>query len=968
VDVAARLGSPASPLVQVAPGTLLGPYEIEVLLGAGGMGRVFRARDTRLGRAVAIKVCDEPFSGRFGREARSIAALNHPHICTLHDVGPNYLVMELVEGETLASVLRRGLQPVDEALLTAAQIADALAAAHTRGIVHRDLKPSNVMITPTGVKVLDFGLAKRAATDAEPNGTAPTAADGTTGVGEIVGTVAYMSPEQAEGKPVDARSDVFSFGVMLYEMLCGRRPFSGETTLATLSATLRAVPDPPRSLRKEIPERAESVVLRCLRKTPKDRYASAGELRRDLVALRVATIAAGNRLRVAVIAAGLTVVAGAAAWGINAYVQRSRMAWVEREAVPGISRLINENRRMAAQTLFRQAESYAPASPPLFALAEGVVTTRMSFQTTPAGARIYISDYTAGAGDAIDQWQLLGETPFETKLPLWGYYRIRALKEGFASVEQSNFPLGEKTVQLTLHAEREVPPAMVWVPAHAPTAPAPTADLPGYWIDKYEVTNRQFKSFVDAGGYTKKEYWTHRFMKDDREISWQEAMENFRDATRRPGPAGWQLGTYPEGADALPVGGVSWYEAAAYAEFAGKSLPTVYEWFGAAGAAGGVSDILPLSNFGGRGPAVVGTHRGIARFGSYDMAGNVKEWAANARDDRCYALGGSWDEPEYVFSRPDAKPPLFREPTVGFRLVRRISPPPEETFEPVKFGPRDAQRAQPVDDEAFQIFAGLHAYDKTELDPKVEHVLKLPYWRRETVTFRAAYGNERVIAHLFLPNNATPPYQIVAFFGHSGILTMTRIEDLELPYEFVLRSGRALIIPAYSGSLERGPSPRLPTSIQTRDRALKWSMDLSRSIDYLETRPDIDTSKLAYYGVSLGAAEGVRLVAMDPRFKTAVLASGGLRDTDLPEVDAWNFAPRVHIPVLMLNGRDDFIFPVETHQRPLFEALGTQKPDKVFGQFDGGHANLLTRPDLIGEILDWLDKYLGPIDLPSARR
>ena len=222
-------------------------------------------------------------------------------------------------------------------------------------------------------------------------------------------------------------------------------------------------------------------------------------------------------------------------------------------------------------------------------------------------------------------------------------------------------------------------------------------------MDTYEVSNRQFKAFVDAGGYTKREYWKHPFVKDGREMSWQEAMEEFRDATRRPGPAGWQLGTYPEGADDLPVGGVSWYEAAAYAEFAGKSLPTVYEWFAAADGAGGISDILPLSNFGGRGPAPVGSHRGMARFGSYDMAGNLKEWVANPRDDRRYVLGGSWDEPEYVFSRFDAKPPLSRELTVGFRLVRRVTPPPAETFGPVSFRPRtDAVRSQPVDDQAFR--------------------------------------------------------------------------------------------------------------------------------------------------------------------------------------------------------------------------------------------------------------------------
>jgi hypothetical protein len=568
--------------------------------------------------------------------------------------------------------------------------------------------------------------------------------------------------------------------------------------------------------------------------------------------------------------------------------------------------------------------------------------------------------------------QLLGTAPFESDVPVWGYYRIRAEKDGFVPVVNTLFALDSGPLELTLHTAGDTPPGMVWVPARASTAPAPAVELPGYWMDTYEVSNRQFKVFVDAGGYTKQEYWTQPFMKDGQELSWPEAMREFRDATGRPGPAGWQLGTYLAGDDTLPVSGLSWYEAAAYAEFARKSLPTVYEWFAAADVIGG-SDIVPLSNFGSRGPAPVGSNRGIARFGSYDMAGNLSEWISNAQGDRRYVLGGSWNDPQYVFRFLNAKPPFARDPTTGFRLVQRVTAPPAQTFGPVKAGPSDAARGRPVDDKTYQVFLRLHTYDNTDLDAKVERVVEMPQWRRELVTFRAAYGAERVMAHLFLPNNAVPPYQVVAFFGHSGILTIKRIEDLQLPFEFVVRSGRALMIPAYSGSLERGPSPiNLPPS-QARERALKWSMDLGRSIDYLATRTDIDTTRLAFYGVSTGAAQGPRLIAVDPRFKTAVLASGGLRDGDPPEVDAYNFAPRVHIPVLMLNGRDDFIFPMMTHQVPLFEALGTPEPDKVFRSYDGGHANLLTRPDLIGEILDWFDKYLGavrtrqPADASSQR-
>ena len=221
---------------------------------------------------------------------------------------------------------------------------------------------------------------------------------------------------------------------------------------------------------------------------------------------------------------------------------------------------------------------------------------------------------------------------------------------------------------------------MVWVPAGVATSPAPPVKLPEYWIDRFEVTNREFKAFVDAGGYRRQEFWKRAFVTNGRTLSFAQAVEKFRDQTGRPGPANWQLGTSSDGTDEMPVGGISWYEAMAYAEFAGKSLPTVYEWFGAAGIVGPQSGILTLSNFGGRGPAKVGENRGMAQYGTFDMAGNLKEWTMNPTGDRHYLLGGAWNEDNYVFTRWDARPPFSREATFGFRCVRRPTPPAEETF------------------------------------------------------------------------------------------------------------------------------------------------------------------------------------------------------------------------------------------------------------------------------------------------
>ena len=241
LDVQGESTNDGGSLMSLSVGSPIGPYEIQAPLGAGGMGEVYAARDTRLDRLVAIKIVPESLARRFELEGRALASLNHPNICTVYDVGPNYLVMELVGGETLRERLKRGPLPLADALRHAAQIADALGAAHAHGIVHRDLKPGNVMVTDTGVKVLDFGIAKysRPVDENAETATSGLTEPAITARGQIVGTPAYMSPEQAEGKPVDARSDVFAFGIVLYEMVCGQVPFRGDTTLAALAATFR---------------------------------------------------------------------------------------------------------------------------------------------------------------------------------------------------------------------------------------------------------------------------------------------------------------------------------------------------------------------------------------------------------------------------------------------------------------------------------------------------------------------------------------------------------------------------------------------------------------------------------------------------------------------------------------------------------------------------------------------------------
>jgi len=260
--------------MSASPGSRLDHYEVIELIGKGGMGEVYRAKDTRLPRDAAIKISAENFNERFARETSIIAGLNHPNICTLYDVGPNYLVMELVEGPTLADRIKEGALSLAEASAIARQIADALEYAHEKSVIHRDIKPGNIKIRPDGVvKVLDFGLAKAGGTPVARPDQSPTMTVGETAAGMILGTAAYMSPEQAKGKEVDKRTDIYAFGIVFYEMLSGTCPHKGDTLQETLASVLRDEPDLNR-----VPVQAHRLLKRCLEKDPQKRLLHIGDV------------------------------------------------------------------------------------------------------------------------------------------------------------------------------------------------------------------------------------------------------------------------------------------------------------------------------------------------------------------------------------------------------------------------------------------------------------------------------------------------------------------------------------------------------------------------------------------------------------------------------------------------------------------------------------------------------------------
>jgi dienelactone hydrolase len=485
--------------------------------------------------------------------------------------------------------------------------------------------------------------------------------------------------------------------------------------------------------------------------------------------------------------------------------------------------------------------------------------------------------------------------------------------------------------------------------------------LPPFFVDRFEVTNRQYQEFVDKGGYDKHEYWTQPFVRDGHELPWTEAMDLFRDATGRPGPSTWEAGHYPQGKDDFPVSGVSWFEAAAYAAFAGKSLPVLAESYELS-PADRDRYAVPVSNLSDN-LARAGQYKGLGEYGTYDLVGNVREWSWNASTDNLRFLLGR----QASSYGPEALSPFDRSPLNGFRCVRNTAPVPADAAAPRPLLKRDFARARPATDAVFRIYRSMYAYDKTPLHASAEEVPDTSQdWTREKISFDTAYGGQ-MTAFLFLPKNARPPFQTVVFFPSARVNFLSSSATLgDLSFmDYVVKSGRAVMYPIYLGLYERRPAspPPLPGPTLQRGLMLAWSKDLGRSIDYLETRSDIDAAHIGYLGVSQGSAYGVIFAALEQRLKAVAFLDGGYFQQDNPVagMDQVDFAPRLTRPVLMVNGRYDATFPFVSSQEPLFRMLGTPDADKRHVVFDTPHDVRLRHDDLVKEVLAWYDKYLGRV-------
>ena len=1006
------------------PNVEIGDFRIERRLGDGGMGVVYEAYQKSLNRRVALKVLggslltSKSAVERFGREARASAKLRHPNIVSIYEEGIEedicYYAMELVEGKSVSELIEEFREEKNEnddlsktktswildtaslaekkpekgygtrehfnkIALMVSEAADALEYAHQNSVIHRDIKPSNLMISNGGrLKITDFGIARVEDDNAM------------TVTGTFLGSPLYMSPEQLkENRDIDHRTDIYSLGVTLYELLTLKPLFEGLTTHEqAITHILNKIPAAPRSVNEKIPVDLETICCKAIETQPERRYQSAGEfaedLRRFVEGKVIKAKPAGTvdklskffkRHKTASILTCCIVIAASLAALLEWRNMQDRRV---EKMIPRVTQLTEQKEFYDAFVQAKAVESIKPDNPILKDFWPKL-SRAYSVNSEPAGADIYIKNYY----NEDTEWFRLGRTPIDEVWVPFGTNTWKVEKKGFEGKlfaltnwyipDDGLREVKKKTQTFILQEAGKYPEDMVWIPPSDLSRNLLHNDVevensPAFLIDKFEVTNKQFKEFVDAGGYANVKYWQEPFVKDGKLLSWKEATRKFVDSTEMLGPSTWENGTYPDGKGDYPVSGVSWYEAAACANFLDKDLPTAFHWYWAAISRDSHFRIVQQSNFGdSTDPA--GTNKGMGRSGIYDCAGNVREWCYNAVEksngSRCI-LGGAFGDPSYLFWDTVFTSAWDRDARNGFRCVRYLGGKdkvPEVAFDMLLNKGRRMRDFTPKSMETVQnCIDTLYQYDKTPLNVKVESSEDNEHCRVERVSYDASYPG-RITAILLLPKNVPKPYKTCVWFpGSNAVRTAWKGWENESELNLLVKSGRAVLVPFYQGTFNRRiENNRLyQTTLFARDLNVQRALDLRRSIDFIESRKELDCKSIAYVGFSWGASIGPVMMAVEDRIKTGVYVLGGMCGCDRhPAYDTANFTRFVKAPVIMFNGRDDTIHTYES-QRYIFNTLATDAKDKKHVLYPSGHHIPWEYKDEYQKtLLDWLDKYQG---------
>ncbi|HEX9251772.1 MAG TPA: SUMF1/EgtB/PvdO family nonheme iron enzyme, partial [Ignavibacteriaceae bacterium] len=587
-----------------------------------------------------------------------------------------------------------------------------------------------------------------------------------------------------------------------------------------------------------------------------------------------------------------------------------------------------------------------------------------------------------------------GITPLKEFQIARGDYLVTLEKKGYSSVQRiassypiiKEFPVPRRGINIStkMLKANEIDSNMVFVPGGDykivswSLTSLPSVVLNDFYIDKYEVSNADYKEFISAGGYVKKEYWKYPFIKDGKEISWDEAMKLFVDRSQLPGPRSWVNQDYPDGMNIYPVTNITWYEATAYAEFRGKSLPTVYQWEKAAkngvpnyqgftmpwGVINTLAKPDDRANFNGRGTEPVNHYEfGLSAYGCYNMAGNVKEWCMNKSNDGYIQTGGSYEDPYYVYSDFGSYPGFFSSDGLGFRcVINTVIMNNDPAAITINRSPK-IPNYLPINNAGYKTLLSFYNYDKKPLNSKIISKSETDFWIKEKISFDCPFG-DRITAYLFLPKNAQKPYQCIVWDPHGGVYFLGASADwaAEILYSGNIKSGRALYVIVPMGSSERkwnygGNMPEY-SSVLFRDRVVHWVTEQRVALDYLSTRDDIDLHKLAYNAASTGA-NGFIVPAVDHRYSTVILTASGIdpgNTKSLPEANPVNFIPHYNVPTYMFNGKYDEVVPYYYCALPLYNLLS--QPKEIETVNSGHIPPIEIRVPLTNK---WLDKTLGPV-------